>query len=496
MFLMDAAISSNERTSAAATSETSGVDWMSISLRTLWRHKLRMLATATAAVGLGVLYLFVATPRFQAEARLLVQNNGFAFQSERAAAEDREFLATQAEVIHSPLIVRQALNTVPLPDLAPDADPVKAALELLRVSPVLNTDVLRVSFRGQDEEHTIAFIEAVIQSYERHVNSTEKDKQSQTLELLTQRDKDLRAELKGLQRDFLAHHKSSPFIGQGRDTTTVDAELLRQLGMQVAQSRARRVGIEDAVRTLSNYRDQVAGRVPRGMIPFGEMLTSTQAVNAPAENGDHSNLGDALATQFLQGLNAATVQELVAMRAELRKAIAHETVLAQVFGVRHPDRQAAIQQVSALQAGIREREGTSARLLNQELAVAKLTEKNLETLYEAERKSVKAEDEFLVREQQLLENIRRVQSVHDATLTKLNEVSLASQSITTGRPSVTVRLLEEPQATIEQVWPKKAPLLLVCAVLGLALGAVWIAVWRDKETEGSPAVHSPSLSAK
>jgi uncharacterized protein involved in exopolysaccharide biosynthesis len=129
--------------------------------------------------------------------------------------------------------------------------------------------------------------------------------------------------------------------------------------------------------------------------------------------------------------------------------------------------------------------------LEHELTAAKLTEKNLSSLYDEERKSAKAEDEYLVREQQLLENIRRVQSVHDSALAKLNEVSLASQSITTGRASVIARLLEEPQANLEQLWPKKAPLLFACAVLGLVAGAIWVSFFHGQKRNGP--VLSPPL---
>jgi hypothetical protein len=254
----------------------------------------------------------------------LVQKTGFDFQAERDKTKDKEFLATQAEIIHSPLIIKDALQAAPLPDLRPEDDPVKIALDNLRVSPVVSTDVLHISFRGGGDAHTVAFIEAVVEAYQRHLKTLEQDNNAQTLELLTRRDKDLRTELKALQQEYLVHHKASPFVLQRQGTTNVDTELLRQLSAQVAASRARRVEIENVIQTLTAFRESFVSRTGD---PVRFASARQPATEAEPGQGRAADLGqfNELASHLLNTVSNVAVKELVDMHAELRQAVARET---------------------------------------------------------------------------------------------------------------------------------------------------------------------------
>ncbi len=476
--------SSTCRSSVSEESPPPGASQSLFDLALLWRRKWSLILAAVISVGVGVAYLLVATPVFEVDARLLVQKEGFAFQIERSRREDREFLATQAEIIRSPLTVRLALKSAPLTGLSPEADPVKVALASLRVKPLLNTDVLKITFRGEDPEETIQFVEAVIESYRQQLSTVERDVNAKTLELLSQRDEDLRSKLESLQQQYVQHRKSSPLIGHGRDAVSIDSELLRQLSQQLAEIRRHRVGIENTIQTLEVYRDAVARGKTKGALVFTS-ASSPPVAEAPRKNSDARPTGANISDEHrlyktmaahLLGAATAGVQQLDVLHTELRQAISHEQELAEVYGLQHPQRRSAISQVATLKELIRRQENDASGILEQELAVAKSTEKNLAEMYNRERNHVKSLDNFLIREQQLLENIRRVQAVHDSTLTQFNELTLAGQSINTGRPSVTVRLLEEPQSTLHQVWPNKPSLLLVCMFLGLTCGAAWVTI--------------------
>ena len=81
-----------------------------IRFSTFWNHKWLILLTTAVAVAGGWLYLDEAPAVYESEARVLVVRTD-ATRSVPMATE-RYFLATQAEVMRSPLIVSQALKRV------------------------------------------------------------------------------------------------------------------------------------------------------------------------------------------------------------------------------------------------------------------------------------------------------------------------------------------------------------------------------------------------
>ena len=113
------------------------------------------------SLGLGAAYLSQATVIYEAEARVLIQKEGLFFDANRTTREDRNFLATQAEVIRSPLTVRRALKSVPISvpeDLEMDMDAVEFVLLELRTVAVAGTNVLKLSYRSGRPQEAARFV--------------------------------------------------------------------------------------------------------------------------------------------------------------------------------------------------------------------------------------------------------------------------------------------------------------------------------------------------
>ncbi|MBW3543603.1 MAG: hypothetical protein KY476_25410, partial [Planctomycetes bacterium] len=81
-----------------------------IDIAALWRGRWLLVLSVAASVGLGALWLRQATPLYEAEARLLIRDEG-PFEPEQRQRDDRFFMATQAEIIRSPVTIRRALES-------------------------------------------------------------------------------------------------------------------------------------------------------------------------------------------------------------------------------------------------------------------------------------------------------------------------------------------------------------------------------------------------
>ncbi|MBW3600168.1 MAG: hypothetical protein KY475_23210, partial [Planctomycetes bacterium] len=194
---------------------------------TLWRRRWWLAATVIVAVLLGFLYLAVAAPMRHVGARLLVVEQGLLVEQDRPAPEDKNFLATQAEIIRSPAVIERVVATLPQPPLAaPDYDPLAATLENLTVDPLAGTNVLSVRFRDRSPERAITVLEAVIGSYRDYVDTSDRSAHQDTLRLLREREQQARGEIAALQERVQQLRKEGAVLGQGREAGQVERSLL------------------------------------------------------------------------------------------------------------------------------------------------------------------------------------------------------------------------------------------------------------------------------
>ena len=84
--------------------------YLKVDLATIWDQRWTILLTILAFMALGAVYLAFADSVFEAESRVVVRFDGSTFDDEYKISTDREFMATQAEIIRSPLVLRAALT--------------------------------------------------------------------------------------------------------------------------------------------------------------------------------------------------------------------------------------------------------------------------------------------------------------------------------------------------------------------------------------------------
>jgi capsular exopolysaccharide synthesis family protein len=133
----------------------------------IWRRKGWLIVSLMLTMSVGAAYLQVATPIYDVRARLLIQKQGVQLDSSRAwDFADPDFLATQAQILRSPVIVREALGSVEYPaPHDPGADPVAAVIDSLTADPVRGTNVLAVGFHTPYPEQGTKVVERIVECY-------------------------------------------------------------------------------------------------------------------------------------------------------------------------------------------------------------------------------------------------------------------------------------------------------------------------------------------
>ena len=481
-----------------------------------WRRKWHLVASMTVIMSAGVVYLIVAKPVYEAGARVLIQKEGLTFNREHPFAQDRFFLATQAEVIGSPLTVRRALESVTVtipPKLKDKVAPVDFVLASLRVTPVIDTNVLRIDYRSQHPEEAVQLVQACIKSYRENLEDSEGDTYSDTLRLLVQQESELRDELQSLQVEYEELRHGGPLVGRAADGTDVHTALLRELGQRLTEARIRRINIETRVQNLaqsrmhdhftrSNHNEgsnkhDTAGESPGIDGASGEAAAVRNRVAndiirfaAVETSGDDRAAREPLPTDLTEMLLEQTTpayQEIATIRNELWRAKAEaQSLRAQRIGPKHPAYRAAQAQISWWNNLLEQRRKDLGSPVDQ-LAVARSEEVKLNRLYEEEHERVKSMDNFQIREQMLLGNIRRVEEVHNNALSRLKEFELVDQAADDGRVSVTVKMLNGPNLLAKLIWPRKAQFLALCAGIGLCGGLSLVFLMDNIQRRAAPA---------
>jgi uncharacterized protein involved in exopolysaccharide biosynthesis len=160
--------------------------------------------------------------------------------------------------------------------------------------------------------------------------------------------------------------------------------------------------------------------------------------------------------------------------------------LAQVYGPRHPEVRALQQQIAVWEKRVAEGQSNATAAIAVELEALKVAEQDLSDRYQKEMKSTRELDTFIFQEQQIIDDVRRVESAHKATMEAMTQMEMASQALDGGQGTILVRVLESPELIENQVWPLPIQFLGLCAVIGF-LGASVVLVLFQRRTAGVSA---------
>ncbi len=429
-----------------------------------WQKSGLTLLCGLLAGGAGFYYLGVVDPTYEAETRLLITENANPGLAPTQPSNGREFIATQAELIRSPLIVKRAIGQVPI-QVPEDAklDEVSFALEQLTVSPILQTEVLSIRYRSPSPRECVSFVKAVVESYRQHLRSTESSSNTDTMELLTQREDEIRNELRDLNERHLQLRKNSQLVGQSRDAINVHLAMLSQLAQNLTETRLKKLALAGQLESLS-----VVRKNERPVEQVAALRTATVTTHGPIES--KSAQRDLTVADLLRDQNDVGSQNLVDLENQLRNARIRFQQVEQKFGERHIESRLAQSEVENLEQLFNDRLSANTESLKLQLARLTAAEADLSKLYDQEQKTVKALDTYLIQDEKLRAEIGRTELIYNTVVQRLNDLQLNNQALKNGQASVVVRDLQGSNIHSELVWPQPKSFLALCIAFGLISG--------------------------
>ncbi len=133
--------------------------------------------------------------------------------------------------------------------------------------------------------------------------------------------------------------------------------------------------------------------------------------------------------------------------------------LVEAFSDRHPEVREIDARIVILRRGL----ASSAEATRK-------TESRLQELYNTEFEKTRKLDRRILAEQHILDDIGRLNELHQVALIRLKETELNVDAISAGRAGVTLGILDPPEIPDEPLWPRMPLVVLPLAVAGLLTG--------------------------
>jgi len=350
-------------------------------------------------------------------------------------------------------------------------------LDKLDVEPLLGTHVLSLQFQAYDKDQALAMLSSVIASYREFLQDRERSSHQEVILLLADRERELREEIARLHREFERMHSLSPLLGRDEQAAEAQRASLTKLAELVSTTKQRRIQLENYRSELAVLREReqhLADQQPPSSEPTTMVGAAASGLDSAALTLQNQRRAAADLLSRMSREGVVSLEDPVRLQEALSEALVREAELDQKFGERHPEIRAVRGLIRSLRDRIDQSVLNAPQMVDRELQSVRDHEARLTSAYEEEFDRVKEVDGFLLREQQALSEVERVQAVHDTVVTQLHQLDLADEAVSGGRPSVSVRILDGPVVDTDQTWPKPLPLLALCAVVGACGGFVFV----------------------
>lgn len=453
---------------------------MEFEIGLFWRYRVTLLICTLAGVAFAVCYLAFGTSSYQAVARVLVQPQPTAHNTEAARRVDPEFLPTHAETIRSPALIAEVLKSVSVTRPAamePEQfDPVRHVLSSLTVTPVLKANVLTIAYRSSDAEEAIKLIEGLVAAHSQRIAQIDGESAQRSLRIVELAEESLRTQRDRLNTQYDELRRQSPMLGKGREADAQLLTRLRTLGEELATAKAERTIIEAKLAA-------VEGDPPRYELP--EPSTRVGSENPSAEAIHVNEIVNAF-TKLIDEDEAAALQILTERLSDTQIAY---NKLAVAYGEKHPQMIAAKSELDTCEKLIRERADSFRNGWRQQLRLIKEAENSIAAEIADEEREVKETEIYLVQEQHLLNEIGKLERLHESALQQVFDLRAQQKRVENGFHSTQVMTIDGPTIIDAMTWPKPIQLASTCAALGLCVGASLVLLMSVlRTTSKSPEV--------
>jgi capsular exopolysaccharide synthesis family protein len=257
-------------------------------LQILWNRKALIILGAVVGLVIGALYFATRKPIYESTAQVLVKKEtppvpGFGLE---AYGMYEDYLTTHEKLVASPVMIKKAVQVGDLKALGTfqnDSNPVTSIRGSLKIAREAaqggggfgGPSILNLSYRCGDSHDSAAVLNAIILTYQEHLEAEYQKKNSGTVKKVLPLLLDLDAKLVANQKAQKELHDKSPLAIGEKGTTEHEERLvgirsrLSVLGLRRIELEGRQQAVWDAIR---------AGRDPVRVIELtmkdgGKMLT-------------------------------------------------------------------------------------------------------------------------------------------------------------------------------------------------------------------------------
>jgi len=504
---------------------------VSVDIKLLWEKKLTLLLFGLLGLGGGFLYISLVPTTFEAQARVLIEPRGVSPDSDPMGRVVPEFIPTQAETIRSPLIVAQAISSMDIakPDNVPleSFDPVRHVLKSLNVTPLLNANVVTVTYRSTGETESTQLISEVISAYETHVGKTDRGSTGTKVQLLAASEQKQRDELRKYEKEYETLRQKTPVIGQGRTANQDGVIELELINRELVAIKSQRKEIESrllAVLRDSEHRVLPPESAPDVLTPFpvssflNRNITPRNnefmlTVKKPALDSDTQQEADSIVAggerqdgvyadssqieQIIRYANPEAARDLQSLDQQFRFAVLKAEKLDAIYAASHPAMLAAKAEVDALEALLQQRFEIVLKSWQRELQGLLASELEFNGIITEKKAEIKATEIFQVQEENLLRNIENIRQLHASTLQQLIAMQGEESAISNGRNSIEIQVLDAPMILSDMTWPNPKMLLAASFFVGvlMGLGVIGLGVVRKSQVESRQRSASATTAA-
>jgi capsular exopolysaccharide synthesis family protein len=455
-----------------------------------WRRRSLLILGIGVGLLFGGLYYFAMPPTYQSTAQVLVVKKRpdelTGKDTRNLAIED--YVATQQTIVSSPLVIeravdKRALGSLPTfadweQDYKNDGDTLPEAIRK-RITVTrnrggvagYNNAVLDLSFRGKTPEDCQTVMEAVLASYRDFLDETYRDMSEDTLQLILQARDDLSKDLQRKEQAYQEFRLSSPVLpAKGGENREVRHEALGSIQMRRASLALIRTEIEAQLAAIQDARKR--NRPPEVILAMimefsgkGEEDPRKERISAaPQPNVLLPLLIEEQRLLANYGPNHSEVQA-IRKRIEAAREVAIRPAAGLNSAAARTDNPSTAE--NAITAHIEH--------LKQKLDYVQTAERLLTAAYEKEHAEVRTLTGYEIKEEHLRTDIARTQSLYDAIVKRLQDVSLVKQAGGYNARIITPPLLGR------KVAPKAIIVFPIAILLGafLGIGLVYLAEISD-----------------
>ena len=391
------------------------------------RRKWLLIFGVTLGAGLGYLYFTQQPPVYQSIVKILVTPNEPLMPGDQQRRSDNttELLETQCDIVMSPIVITNAVDSFGLaerPEFASRDRALGRISEGLMVEPTSkNSRVLAISYLGSTPGETKAVVDALTRSYREFLGESDQANSEEAVRLITQAKEELLSDLQKLESEYARFRQEVTLLGQGEEKVNPYA--------------VRLAGFEGERTELILRRSQLQAKID----------AITEALNRGGSR-------EALSLMVDQIKDNGGKTEAVTVAENLFPLLLERELLSENLGPGHPKIVAIEKQIAMTREHLNDLlnlggESNEPRDLldvylesmRYEIETTRKQEDSLAETYKGVNEQARELDAVLNRDRQLREEIRRKDSVLDVVVKQLEQMSLFSTQ------GIRTQVLAEPQ---------------------------------------------------